>query len=153
MSLVNGQPLISGTINESLYPVIDNEVLINRSTKWLHVNETPKWIELFGEWQIGEMLPAETIVVPREFPVQTPLGDKVIYPHEMAWGGTGGRYKGNVGFWTHANSGGPCGGSGVVGPAATRCCSFFVNKTEASPAGSHVNFNYAKFLYINAPTA
>ena len=53
-------------------------------------------------------------------------------------------YTTPVGFWTHGNNSGPCGGANRVGP--TKCCPLF----DAGGSGSHADYTTKKRLYIRA---
>src|SRR5690606_8624539 len=83
-SLTIGQPVVTSSHDAITHPVIDDSTYINNSTKWLHVNPTPGWVNLFGEWQMGDMSPPGTLTHLNEYPVDTPLGPKIIYPHNKA---------------------------------------------------------------------
>lgn len=131
------------TVNRPI--VTAGKITSNPAKQWMLKHDHPTWKSLFGDWQIGNIIPKDAVIpYDQAFPIKTSIGNKSIYGQRSGWGlpTTG---ADAFGFWTQPNQYGPCGGAGMAG--SDRCCpvSDFVGNF-----GVHADFAYQKRLYVRA---
>jgi hypothetical protein len=144
--LMAGYPIKGFSTDTVNRPIItDGKITSNPAKQWMLKHDHPTWKSLFGDWQIGDIIPKDAVIPYNQaFPVKTSIGNKSIYGQRSGWGmpTTG---ADAFGFWTQPNQYGPCGGAGIAG--GDRCCpvSDFVGNF-----GVHADFAYQKRLYVRA---
>ncbi|MNZ85547.1 hypothetical protein D3C78_1043430 [compost metagenome] len=106
-------------------------------------SEHPTWKTYFGDWSIGQLFSGTAGIPVSGFPVKTSIGNKTMYGSRAGWNEVT-TYNYGLGFWTHGNNSGPCGGANVVG--SNRCCPVL----DAGGSGSHADYTYKKRMYVRA---
>lgn len=141
-SIVKDQP-IAGISSDPTKPAITaGKFSKNFAKEWMLTSEHPTWQSYFGAWSVGQIFTGSFIPL-SGFQVRTPLGNKTMYGSRAGWNQNT-PHTLSVGFWTHGNNSGPCGGANRVGP--TKCCPAF----DSGGSTSHVDYTTKKRLYIRA---